>query len=415
MVACVESPTPIDVAPPIALSAWANSVDTLAGTYTALTSAAEMWDTVLVTTDIKEGFVWRTDIGSDKRRVMGSKGNGPGEYQSPGQAVKISSDSIALLNLQSPQFAVISAATGRGRTHWLYDVYQQRLRVTGSMSVGAPLLRYADTLGNIYGAPIVSAPRIDKRTGRRDVSTMSALASIPIVRYSLLTRRVDTLLYVSRGVAPSKSVKSTDGTQTREMSLGAYGAFNDWLVTADGRLLIANAEHYTLTVRDAAGADSAVHTYTWQIPGKQFPTSVESWNDFVKKSTHGANDQIARINQRVFARIGEAPPVAMPMRYIVPPKPRVLPYLDFGDGQRHMHESGGVVWVPVHMSDLPHAEYWDLIDLATGTRLTSVAFPPKQYLLHVTARGAFVLAVDDDDLERVLLYRRDGARLPVQR
>lgn len=56
-------------------------------------------------------------------------------------------------------------------------------------------MHYADTLGHIYGAPMVTAPKVNPQLGRRDISTMHALAAIPVVRYSLITGAVDTLEY----------------------------------------------------------------------------------------------------------------------------------------------------------------------------------------------------------------------------
>ena len=134
--------------------------------------------------------------------------------------------------------------------------------VTGSLSAGEPTWYYGDTLGHIYGAPTVTAPLVSPQSGRRDLSTMRVLESIPVVRYSLVTGRVDTLEYVPRGVTAVPSTR--DGNvRTRGMELGPYGAFNGWIVTSGGHLVVANAAQYSLKVSDAAGSDTLSSAMKW--------------------------------------------------------------------------------------------------------------------------------------------------------
>ena len=404
--ACADTPPSTIASVPTPMSNWASGVDTLPGTYTGLSSATEFSHGVIVTTDLIEKLVWRLDVDARARRVLSARGGGPGEYDSPVFAVNIGHDSVALLGNQDPTFPVISVTTGRGRTHRLPHRFAPSRMVTGSLSAGEPTLQYADTLGHIYGAPTVTAPVANPHSGRRDLSTMRVLESIPVVRYSLVTGRVDTLEYVPRGVAATPTTR--DGNvRTRGMELGSYGAFNSWSVTSDGHLVIANAAQYTLKVSDAAGPDTLLAQ--WRITGNVIPVSASSWDAYIKKATTGSTALIARMNATLFSRIGKAPPIANPTRYIVPPKPRVLPYLSFADGKRRMHESEGVVWVPVHVTDPPGPQYWDIINLATGQRLSTVALPPNEYLMTVTARGAYVMASDQDDQERLLLYRHPNA------
>ena len=390
------------------MATWGGGVDTLPGTYTILASVAEFSRGVVVTTDIKERLVWRVDVETGTRRELGSSGDGPGEYDSPGEAVNVGHDSVALLDATESKFPVISVNTGRGRTHFLRHRYAPGGVVAGSLSAGEPWLRYADTLGHLYGAPYTSAPKIDPQHRRRDISTMHALASIPVVRYSLITARVDTLESFARGV-PVVEPTREGNVRIRGMDMGPYGAFNSWTVTSGGKLVIADAAQYTLKVSDAAGTNTLIAQ--WQIVGNVIPLSDKSWVAYVDQATTGANAQIARMTASVIARIGGgALPTISPTRYVVPEKPRVLPYLNFDDGKGQMHESGGVVWVPIHASDPPGAEYWDLIDLPTGKRLDTVVLPTRQYLKAVTARGAYVVAYDDDDVGRLLLYRHPNAR-----
>ncbi len=404
--ACADTAPRTIASVPTPAAQWGSRVDTLPGTYTLLGSVAEVASGVLVTTDIKENIVWRVDVAVGTRRELGSKGDGPGEYYSPGEAVNIGHDSVALLDATEAKFPVISAHTGRGRTHVLRHRFAPGVASAGASSAGEPWLQYADTLGHLYGAPYTTAPKTNPQTGRRDVLTAHALASIPVVRYSLSTGVVDTLEHFARGV-PVVETKRDGNARIRGMDMGPYGAFNSWIVTSGGRLIIADAAHYTLTVTDAAVSNAPIAQ--WTVAGNVIPVSASTWKRYVDQATRDGDAQAARITASVLSRIGaQSPGTLHPTRYVVPDKPRVLPYLRFENGKLHMHEADGVVWVPVHVSGPPGAEHWDLIDLATGKRLETVVFPANQYLQHVSPRGAYVVTYDDDDVGRLLLYRRRG-------
>jgi hypothetical protein len=406
LVACERRGTEFPSAASVPMMLWSSSVDTLPGTYTALGNATEFWDSVLVTTDASEKLVWRVDVRTGTRSALGSRGDGPGEFSSPGKAVQVSRDTFALLYLQQPTFPVLSVATGRGRTQFLGSYDRGITASTGSRSFGRPFLRYADTLGNIYGAPMFAPLQVDAKTGRRDLGTIRTLTSIPIVRYSMRTGREDTIIRLPRGVEEPPSSRDASGVRSSAMELGRYGAYNGWLATANGLLIVANAATYTLTLRDLFNTRGALTEI--RVPHANIPVSNERWKAYVQFATTGVSAEIEKLNTRVWARIGKAPPTIRPTRYVIPDMPRALPAITFDNGRRQMHESDGVVWVPVHVDDAWKKEYWDLIDLTKGTRLTTLALPENQYLLTVTSNGAYVLISDVDDLQRVILYRHSA-------
>jgi hypothetical protein len=135
--------------------------------------------------------------------------------------------------------------------------------------------------------------------------------------------------------------------------------------------------------------------------------SESGWIDYVGRTTKGSIATVDSISRRVFANLGvAAPPPRAAMRYVVPDMPRTLPHINFGDGGRGMHEHDGVLWVRVNRSDPPRLKYWDQIDLTSGMRVGTVVLPENQHLLHVGALGAYVIDIDSDDLQRLLLYRK---------
>lgn len=397
--ACAETRPAEHGRAPIPIATWSTAIDTLAGTYTALASASEFGDTLLITTDAAEKAVWQVNTARGSRIAITQSGEGPGEYRAPGQAVRISRDSVALLDLERTRIPIVSAVTGRGRTHAL----TAHAEVSGSRMLSAPTMRFADTLGHVYGAPRYAALRTDRETGRRDLSTMRALDSIPIVRFALTHERADTVFTFARGVLDVPATRNADGTRTRAMELGAYGAFSDWFVTAGGLLIVADASRSSLQIVDVSQRPGAVREVV--IPHTLVPVVKERWAAHVQRATRGVSAEIGTITNRVFSRAGMPAPTQPTTRYVVPDMPRYLPAFNFGDGKRRMHESDGVLWVPVHVDDAPDTEYWDLIDLRGGKRIVTLALPLSQYLVAVTTSSAYVLSADDDDVERVIRYR----------
>lgn len=392
----------------VPIGTWAAYVDTMPGTYTAVASVVEFDDSVLVVTDVRDNEIWRVNIPDRTRRRIGSRGGGPGEYQSAGRAVRVSRDSLVILSAP-PRLPVASVATGTGRTHALWATGTGNDPWTGLRRISTPILQYADTNGHLYGASVARTPERDVRTGRRDLRTAGMLDTIPIIRFGLATQRVDTLAYMNRGVASTPPGRDVDGTMTRAMELGPYGAFNGWLVTAGGQLIIADAAAYTLTIHNGPGTP----VVTWRIESEPIAVSESGWMRHVQSTTRGAIAQVDSISRRVFANLGMPAPATPSTRYIVPAMPRTLPRINFGNGARRMHEYGGILWVPVHRVDPPDATHWDLIDLKRGVRIETIVLPANQFLANVAASGAYVVDVDADDLQRIVLYRPIVARVPT--
>lgn len=399
--ACSEATPTVADPSPVPIGAWASQTDTLAGTYTTIGSIVTFHDSILVVTDIREKEIWRVGIFDRTRMRIGSRGGGPGEYLSVSRAGKFHRDSFAILSAP-PRLPVMSVATGAGRTHALWTTGTNNDPWTGLGRIGMPILEYADTLGHLYGASVARIPERDTRTGGRGPRTAGMLDTIPIIRFDLATQRVDTIAYMNRGVASTRPGIDANGTRTRGMDLGPFGAFNGWLVTAGGQLIIADAAEYTLTVYDN---ERYTPVATWRIERAPVSVSERDWMRHVEKATQGSIAQIDSINRRVFANLRIPAPAMPTTRYIVPAMPRTLPRINFGNGARRMHESDGILWVPVHGADAPYAKSWDLIDLESGSRVESLVLPPSQFLMHVTPLGVYVVDIDADDVRRIVLYR----------
>jgi hypothetical protein len=382
----------------ISIAEWSSRIDTLPGTYTGLTCASEFADSLVITTDVVERLVWQNNAARGTRVSIARSGNGPGEYEVAACTVRVGRDSLALLSEQQMRIPIISAISGRGRTHTIISHAELR----GSQRFGAPTVRYADTVGHMYGAPRTARLRTNSATGRHDVSTIRVLDSIPLVRFSLRDQRADTIFILPRGVHTEPTFRDVDGVRTRPMELGTYGAFNDWFVTADGTLVVADAARSSLLVQHLS--KRSVPPLEFVLPHTPVLVKREHWNAHVQRATQGSSTITQKLTSQMFAKAGIPAPSFDKVRYIIPDMPRVLPAFNFDDGKHQMHEADGLLWLPVHIDDDPDTAHWDIIQLKDGKRVGTLALPARHYLVTVTSRGAYVLTVDDDEFERLLLY-----------
>lgn len=393
---------------PLPILEWAAAVDTLPGTYTRVMRPAEFWDSVLVVPDVRERVPWRVDMARGTREPLGSQGAGPGEDERLSWAAKVHRDSVAILQgfAWSP-FPVISVSTGRGRTVSFRNGQEAEGARAFVLAVAQPQLHSADTLGHVYGKSMRPAPEIDSATRRPLPGTGGMFDTLPIVRYSIGTSLADTLAMFPAGVPRMPAGRDASGAMTLAMGLGPYGAYNLWAPTAAGELLFVDAAEYRVRLMDRNLLPIANHT----LPFNPVPVTQAGWDAYVQNTTNGSIVLIEKTMRDVSAQIGKAMPRPAGPRYVVPDMPATLPAVSSGDGVRPMYTFDQIAWIPVNRIDPPGPEFWDVIDLARGVRLRTVAFPDNHRLVLVTSRGAYVVAKDDDDLERILLYRTSAAPL----
>ncbi len=399
--ACTSQESGEALPPPVPIAQWSSRVDTLPGTYTRVMSPAEFHDSLLVVPDIAERLIWRINVNDGTRSAFGSQGGGPGEWARAGWAGKVSRDSVVIFqSFASAPFPVIDVVTGRGRTHALMSAGEGSEIDAIFTSVSSPLVRHADTLGRIYGAPRLAPPQRDPATGRM-MPPIGQADTAPIVRYSLQSGGPDTLVRFRTGVQARAAERDVSGAIALPMSLGLYGPYNDWHVMRGGDLLVVDATTYTVQVRRAGASDVREFTLPWT----PIAVSDSGWRAHVQNTTKGSIAMIEKSMADVSAKSGRSMTGLQPPRYVVPEKPATLSPVNFGGGVRRMHSSGSIAWIPVSRAEPSVTEFWDLVDIDRGARITTLEFPVNHRLLHVSSLGAYVVAKDADDLERILLFR----------
>jgi hypothetical protein len=380
---------------------WANRVDTLPGTYTRVVQPMEFHDSLLIVPDMGEKLVWRINVRAGSREPFGSQGGGPGEYERVGWAGQVHQDSVIIFQgFGLAPMPVIDVVSGRGRTHTAAAGRDDGGVDAIMLSVSEPMFRFSDTTGALYGSPTLAQPTRDSASGRM-LPPFGPPDTTPVVRYRMRRGDVDTLTrYVTGGEKQERSLELIR-RNVRPMGLGVYGAHNDWHVMRGGELVVVDAATYVVRVQPADGADTREFTLSWT------PISVSDsgWQAHVQATTKGSTVLFEKSMKDISAQMGKAMGGAAPS-YIVPDKPRFLPAVSLDGGTRRMYSADRIVWIPVHRAEPPRNQYWDLVDVDRGERITTLVFPPNHRLLHVSSLGAYVAAIDDDDLERILLYRR---------
>lgn len=400
LVACGTQDSQETLPPPVPIAEWASRVDTLLGTYTTVAGPAEFHDSLLIVPDIKDRLVWRINLTRGTRAAFGSQGGGPGEYTMVSTAAVVHRDSVVIFQRFGPTpFPVIDVVTGRGRTHTPATDNSRSSTEALVLSVSEPWFKHADTLGALYGEPLLAPPERDSATGRM-MPPRKRPDTAPVVRYVPSTGRVDTLLRYFTGRREEALTPDLIRQNVRLMGLGPYGPYNGWHVTREGDLVVVDAATYTVQLHRATHSEPR----EFSLAFAPIAVSDSGWSAYVERATQGGVAQFAKSMSDMSAQMGKTMGAPMP-KYIVPEKPERLPPVFFGDGSFQMHSDKSIVWIPVHRTDPPRVGLWDLVDIDQGVRTTTLELPPNHRLLHVSSLGAYVAAKDEDDLERILLYR----------
>lgn len=402
IVACAKRQTELQFPPPVAIAEWAAHVDTLPGTYTRVVSPSQFHDSLLIVPDLEERLLWRIHLGERTREPFASKGAGPGEYTRTGGAVRVHADSVAVMRgFANAPFPVIDVASGRGRTHTPAAYLLGSGTEAILLSVTTPIFRQADSLGRLYGVSSYGPP--PQNASREQPGTQTVLSeSTPIIRYDVRHERVDTVAEYPATVLALLAPGSYDANAPRALSLGPYGAYYSWYVMPDGDLVIVDGATYTVRIIDA---DTRTER-EFSLRFTPIPVSDSGWDAHVKRSTKGRVALLEKTVRDMSAQTGKALPRPTAPQALVPEKPAVLPPVNSGDGMRPMHAAGAELWIPVHRAEPPVTMFYDLVDIERGTRIITLELPANHRLLNVTSLGAYVAVRDEDDLERILLYRR---------
>lgn len=163
------------------------------------------------------------DFRGGTQTTVGRNGQGPGEYQFPGELLPWRGDSTLLLDRVGRRLLAIGADGKMGRT----------IPLPEAMS-GFPEVRGTDRQGRIYLQGSAFGP---------GAATSNLPDSVPLLRWDPVSNRIDTLGKVK---VPSvkAQVTSTGNSRAVMMRQQPYAAADDWTVSADGRVAVARSGDY---------------------------------------------------------------------------------------------------------------------------------------------------------------------------
>jgi hypothetical protein len=190
----------------------------------------QSFDQVFALRELSSGKVLVTDLGprsvlladfrTGEQTTIGRNGQGPGEYQFPGELLAVPGDTTLLADRASRRFLTILPDGRLGKTLPYPDQIP-----------GLPEVRGADRNGRVYfqGSP---------GGGLMDDGGPTRLPdSVPVFRWSRGTGAVDT---VTRVKIPAIKMDVSGGANARAVIMRPqpYAAQDDWAVAPDGRLAV---------------------------------------------------------------------------------------------------------------------------------------------------------------------------------
>ncbi len=233
----------------------------------------ESFDAVLAIRELPGGRVLVTDLGpktvimanflSGQQVTVGRNGQGPGEYQFPGELLALPGDTTLLVDRISRRFLRIGPDGTLGKT----------LPFPDGLS-GMPEPRGADRQGRIYFQASAFGGGLN---GGEPVDIPDSVA---MVRWDRATNRLDTLTRVK---IPSikMQVSGTANARAVMMRPQPYAAADEWAVASEGRVAVARVGDYHVEWLGASPARGGAVRYD---PVRVSEGDKQAWLSAMKNS-----------------------------------------------------------------------------------------------------------------------------------
>ncbi|MDX2121598.1 MAG: hypothetical protein SF070_11160 [Gemmatimonadota bacterium] len=371
---------------PLALSAQQVPSRALA---TAEAEFAESFDQILAVRELPSGKVLVTDLGpkavlladfaSGTQSNVGRNGQGPGEYQFPGELLPYRGDSVLLVDRVSRRFLLISPDGKLGRTIPFPDGLG-----------GMPEPRGADRQGRLYfqASPFRGGP------GNGMEISENLPDTVPVIRFDPVTKKVDT---ITRVKIPALKVQTSGNQNSRMVMMRSqpFAAADDLVVSPEGRVAVARTGDYR------------VEWFGGATPVRGAPVRYD-------RLKVGAGDKQAFMsatrntrNRITVNSGGPGPGDAQPPR---PPEPSAdefdwPEYLPPFPARSLRLAPEGQLWLPRSTSARDSTPVYDLFD-ASGRHTGRVTLPLGRRLVGLGKGVLYATRTDEDGLQWLERYRR---------
>ena len=352
--------------------------------FTSLSGIRELKDGRVVAIDGRDKIVQVVDFKGGTGTKVGREGSGPGEYAFPSRLVPLPGDSSGVYDMLNSRLLVV-LPDGKAGPFITIERPSQPGPGGGTVRIGGSAPRYADGKGRLYWTgQAFSEPRPGQPPKVAD--------SLPILRYDRGTKKIDTLAWVR----PAKeNVQTSGGGGRMEVRMGVANPFSprdEWAVAPDGRVVVLRAPEYRVEWYGPSGKGATASIpFT---PIKVTEKHKQDWRDSRKQQTAL---MVTVENGRQSVRTGPPPADA--------PDPGNWPELlpPFLENSVFVAPSGEV-WVNRTRQAGDDAPKFDVLD-ANAKVVKQVVLPRKTRLVGLGAGTAYVVRIDEDDLQYLQRYR----------
>ena len=343
--------------------------------FTRIRGVRELGDGRVLVLDLQERSVQLIDLGTGRAERVGRVGKGPGEYSLPVGLIPLAGGSFGIVDEAARRILVVLPDGKIGRT------FRPELPAAVEGDDWEAHLREADERGRLY------APG---RVYRTVSGVLAGNDSVPIVRWTPGQPGADILTWLRK---QGTTVTGSTRGRAHVISIGdnPFAAQDEWAVSADGRIAIADPIAYRILWTDPAGRRTA---------GPSIPFTPLKFTE--------AHKQEWRAQQRDGVAIVGGDDGNVSMRPVRPghkePEPKWPDYLPPFLRNALKFAPDGKLWVRrTGPAGTPFT--YDIID-AAGRVAQRVVLPKHTQLMGFGANGAiYLVRTDDDGLEYLQRYR----------
>ena len=343
---------------------------TLAEPFSDVAGVRELSDGTVLVTDMLERALRRVSFTRGGVDELGHVGQGPGEYQMPGDLLRLPGDSTLMVDFGNMRLSVVSPDG----------------ELTGSESLMRPDGLFmnpqgVDAEGRIY-FEVSGVSRM--ATSGEDLPDSSV-----IVRYDRGSGAVDTVGTVS--LPAIGRVSTQGGFSFASAGGGPFQAVDAWGVSLDGRIAVVRHEGYHVEWSQA-GNRKVIGPEVYYRPVEVSDEDKEAWADRMS----GARVSISRND-------------GSSGRSMSLPRPD-LDQMDFPEYKPAFQRRGvvvtpeGEVWVQRYV-EYGEPETYDVFD-AQGRRVKQVTLPEGREFVGFGNGVLYAVYADQDDLQWLERYRR---------
>jgi hypothetical protein len=343
---------------------------TFAEPFSDVAGLRELSDGTVLVTDMLERALRRVDFVGGSFEELGHVGQGPGEYQMPGELLELAGDSSLLVDFSNMRVSVVTP--------------------DGELADSESLMRPDGVFVNPQGIDELGRIYFEISGVRRMATTGEELPdSSVIVRYDRGSGALDTVATIS--LPPIGRVSTSGGFSFAAAGAGPFQAVDGWGVARDGRVAVVRHEGYHIEWSQA-GRQKVVGPEVTYRPVEVSDEDKEAWAD-----------RMASARVSISRNDGSAG------RSMNLPRPD-LDQIDFPEHKPPFYRRGvnvtpeGEVWVQRYV-ELGEPETYDVFD-AQGRRVRQVVLPEGREFVGFGRGTLYAVYADQDDLQWLERYRR---------